>query len=105
MAFRHFSGAFSYTVGVNGIAIQHGLHSLLDFIAGQQKRLKKQSRFRESQRWVHRVRFRRAYLYLYAGDSADDPLVFDFSAYTDVTEPEITLYLEEDRLCLASERK
>ena len=105
VTFRHHTGTFSYTTGVNGICIDHGLHWLLDFIAAQQKRIKKQLRFRPGQRWVHKVQFRRATIYCYPADSDDDPLIFPQKLYSDVTEPEITLWLEEDRLCLSDERE
>jgi hypothetical protein len=106
MSFRHSSGIFSYSEAVNGICQRHGLYALLDFIAGQQKRIKKDPRFKEFQRWVHRVRLRRGYLYVYPLDSDEEPLTFDYSLYSSVTEPEITFILDvkEGLLCLASEK-
>lgn len=104
MLFRDSSGAFSYTTGVNHEIQVHGLYWLLDFIAAQQKRMKRDPRFKTVQRWVHKVQFRRATVYLYAGDSDEKPLVFPQHLYTAVTEPEITLYLEGDVLRTKEER-
>lgn len=103
MLFKH-SSALSYTRGMNGITQVHGLYWLLDFIEAHQKRIKKNSRFKKVQRWVHRVQFRRATIYCYAGDSDDDPLVFPQKLYTAVTEPEITLYLIDGVLMTKEER-
>jgi hypothetical protein len=102
--FRHHSGVFSYTVGVNRVCNAQGLHWLLDFIVAQQKRIRKDQRFREGQRWVHRVQFRRATLYCYPLATDDNPLTFPQRLYSDVTEPEITLYLEDEALRLEEER-
>jgi hypothetical protein len=104
MTFRHSTGLFAYTTGVNGICQRQGLHWLLDFIAAQQKRTKKHTRFKDGQRWVHKVLFRRATVYCYPVDSDDDPLIFPQKLYTDVTEPVITLYLEEGVLQTEEER-
>lgn len=104
MLFKHSSGAFTYTTGVNGVCQTQGLYSLLDFIAAHQKRIKKNSRFKNVQRWVHKVQFRRATIYCHAGDSDDDPLIFPQSLYCDVTEPEITLYLQDGVLKTKEER-
>lgn len=102
--FKHHSGAFAYTVGVNGVCIAHGLHWLLDFIVAQQKRIRKDRRFREGQRWVHEVRFRRATVFCYPLDSDDDPFTFPQRLYSEVTVPRITLYLEDDVLRTEEER-
>lgn len=102
--FPHHSRVFHYTRGVNGVCNEHGLHWLLDFIVAQQKRIRKDQRFKGGQRWVHRVQFRRATIYVYPLDSDDDPLIFPQSLYCTVTEPEITFVLEEDVLSTAEER-
>jgi len=96
--------SYSYTTGVNGICQVHGLYWLRDFIAAQQKRIKKDQRFKKVQRWVHQVQFRRATIYCYAGDSDDDPLVFPQKLYSDVTEPELTFYFENNVLMTKEER-
>jgi hypothetical protein len=103
MLFKESSGTFSYTTGVNGVCQVQGLYWLLDFIAAHQKRIRKKPRFKV-QRWVHKVQFRRATIYCYAGDSDDDPLIFPQQLYCDVTEPVITLYLENDVLKTKEER-
>jgi hypothetical protein len=102
MLFKHSSG-LSFTRSVNGLTQNHGLYWLLDFIAAQQKRIKKQSRFKV-QRWVHKVQFRRATIYCYAGDSDDEPLIFPQGIYSAVTEPVITLYLEDGVLKTQEDR-
>ena len=102
--FRESSGAFSYTEGVNGLCQTHGLYWLLDHIASQQKRIRKQRRFKRGQKWVHKVQFRRATVYCYPIDSDDDPLMYPQHLYSEVTEPEITLYLEEELLMTQEER-
>ena len=104
MHFKHSAGFFSFTRGVNGLTQVHGIYWLLDFIAAHQKRIKKEARFKQGQRWVHKVQFRRATVYLYAGDSDDHPLIFPQHLYCDVTEPEITFYLEGDVLRTKEER-
>jgi hypothetical protein len=96
--FRHHSGVFTYTVRVNGFAQLHSLYSFLDFIAGQQKRIRKDQRFKGGQRWVHRVSLRKATFYCYALEDDEDPLVFPQPFYSDVIVPEITFYLEGDVL-------
>lgn len=107
MSFRHSSGLFSYTDAVNEICRRQGLYAWLDFIASQQKRIKKDARFKVFQRWVHRVRLRRGYLYVYPLESDDDPLIFDYSLHSTVTTPEITLILDvkEGVLCEKSEHQ
>lgn len=102
--FRHHSGAFAYTVGVSGICNRHGLHWLLDFIVAHQKRIRKDQRFKGGQRWVHEVQLRRATLYCYPLDSDEEPFVFPQRLYSEVTEPVITLYLEDDMLRTEEER-
>jgi hypothetical protein len=102
--FRHPAGFFVITTGVNGVCQTHGLYWLVDFIAAQQKRTKKHVRFKEGQRWVHKVQFRRATVYCYPVDSDDDPLVFPQTFYSEVNEPVITLYLEEGVLQTEEER-
>ena len=103
MLFKESSGSFSYTTAVNGVFQVHGLYWLMDFIAAHQKRIRKKPRF-TVQRWVHQVQFRRATIYCYAGDSDDDPLIFPQGIYSAVTEPEITLYLEDGVLTTKEER-
>lgn len=92
------TGGISYTVRVNGYAQVHGLYWLVDFIAAQQKRIRKDQRFKGGQRWVHRVHLRRATIYCYPLDSNEDPLIFPQTFYSDVLEPEITFYFEDDVL-------
>ena len=104
MLFRDSSGIFSYTTGVNGVCQVHGLYWFRDFIGAQQKRVKRDPRFRSVQRWVHKVQFRRATIYCYAGDSDENPLIFPQHLYCEVTEPEITFYLEGDVLRTKEER-
>jgi hypothetical protein len=102
--FKDSSQSISYTTGVNGVCQVHGIYWLIDFIAAQQKRLRKDRRFRGGQRWVHKVLMRRATLYCYAIDDDENPAVFPQHLYSAVTEPEITLYLEEDVLRTEEER-
>jgi hypothetical protein len=98
------AGSLSYTVRVNGYAQLHGLYWLIDFIAAHQKRIRKDQRFREGQRWVHRVYLRKATVYCYALDNDDDPLVFPQRLYSDAVVPEITFYLMDEVLMTKEDR-
>ncbi|HEY0141276.1 MAG TPA: hypothetical protein VGF48_10290 [Thermoanaerobaculia bacterium] len=98
------AGGISYTIRVNGFCQLHGLYWLIDFIAAQQKRIRKDQRFKGGQRWVHRVSMRRATVYCYALEDDEDPLVFPQRLYSEVVVPEITFYLTDDVVMTKEDR-
>lgn len=100
---RHWSKLFSYTDGVKFLADEAGAHWLLDVIASLQKKARKDPMLRDIQIWVLQVfSDKRAIL-----NCNRDPLQTVFISripFTDFPLPEIKLYLENDVLCLPSER-
>jgi len=101
--YKHQSGLL-YTDGVKFIADHAGAYWLIDLIASYQKRCRKDRMLRQFQIWILGVE--RDYHRGCVSCLRDtDNLAFQQTIpFTDFPLPEITFYLENEVLCLPSER-
>ena len=100
---KHPTGLL-FTDGVKFIADHAGAYWLIDLIASWQKRARKDLMLRELQLWELRVN-----LEANTGDAiclrkANDEAFRQHIPFTDFPLPQLRLYLENDVLCLPSER-
>jgi hypothetical protein len=99
--FRHPSGLFAITVRVNDLENQFGLFWLIDFIAANQKRVRK--RIKHGQEWRFALNRKRQGVLEVFSRSRTWPyrrkhhFTFNFTVI-DYTGPPLTLYLEDEVL-------
>lgn len=104
--YKHFTG-FLYTDGLQYVAETGGAHWLIDAIctnAKHQKKITQNARLRDFQLWILTVKEDKSATLCCYEDSGM-PLAFTQKIpYTDFPLKSIKLYLENNTLCLPSER-
>ena len=111
--FRHFSGRFNYTEGVQFLADNAGCgcYWLLDLIASHQPTVMRDPSTADFQIWELVVTNGHAVVTCRGDSDIDDTEIPGYPTvvrqeieYTDFPLPEIKLYLENGVLCLPAER-
>ena len=101
--YKHSTGLV-FTDGVKFLADRAGAYWLIDLIASWQKRARKDRMLRDFQIWELRVDIKARTADAICFRDANDEAFRQSISFTDFPLPSVTLYVENDVVCLPSER-